>query len=63
MWERQWPDGQCTGLRVERSGFKTWPGYYVVFFGKTLLLFPCLAPPRKEFKWVLKNCQGSLMKY
>ena len=63
MWETEWPDGQCTGLRVERSGFKTWPGYYVVFFGKTLLLIPCLAPPRKEFKWVLKNCQGSLMKY
>ena len=56
MWETEWPDGQCTGLRVERSGFKTWQGYCVVFFGKTLLLSPCLSPPRKEFKWVLKNC-------
>lgn len=31
-----WCDGQCTGLRVERPGFETWPGQCVVFLGKTI---------------------------
>lgn len=31
-----WCNGQCTGLRVERPGFETWPGQCVVFLGKTI---------------------------
>ena len=30
------PNGQCTGLQVERSRFETWPGQYDVFLSKTL---------------------------
>ena len=32
----QWSNGQYTGLRVERPGFKAWPGQCVVFLGMTL---------------------------
>ena len=28
----QWLNGQCTGLQIERSGFKTRPGRFVVFW-------------------------------
>ena len=30
------PNGQCTGLQVERSRFETWLGQYDVFLSKTL---------------------------
>ena len=32
-WETDWPDGQCTGLQVKRSGYKTWLSQCVVFSG------------------------------
>ena len=30
-WEAQWPNGQCTGLHVERHGFETLPGQCAMF--------------------------------
>ena len=33
----QWLNVQCTGLWVERLGFKTWLGQCVVLLGKVLI--------------------------
>ena len=35
IWMALWPNGYWAGLQIERSGFKPWPGHYVVFLGKT----------------------------
>ena len=40
-WETDWPDGQCTGLQVKRSGYKV----CVVFSGKTLYSHSASPPP------------------
>ena len=53
LWEAQWLNGSRPGLRIERSGFKSWPGYCVVFLDKTLLS-QCLSSP-EVYKWVLVN--------
>ena len=34
--EMRGPYGKCDGVWVERSGFQTWPCYWIVFKGKTL---------------------------
>lgn len=44
-WETDWPDGQCTGLQVNRSGYKTWLSQCVVFSGKTLYSHSTSPPP------------------
>ena len=44
-WETDWPDGQCTGLQVKRSGYKTWLSQCVVFSGKTLYSHSASPPP------------------
>ena len=36
LWEAQWPNGWCAGLRIGQSGFEPWPGHCVVFLGKIL---------------------------
>ena len=56
----QWLNVECIGLWVERSTFETQPGQCVMFWTKNL---PLTVPlPTQEYKWVLTNCQGSLMK-
>ena len=34
--EKQWPDGEGAGLRIERSGLEPQPGQYIVYLIKTL---------------------------
>ncbi len=28
VWEARWPYGSCTGLWIEQSGFRPWPGSF-----------------------------------
>ena len=32
MWETWWHSDYCAGIQVKKSGFKTGPGHFVVFF-------------------------------
>ena len=52
--ETKWPNGQCTGLWVKRSGSR--PG------GLNVLCSLTIPFSIQEYKKVLENCQGSLMK-
>ena len=51
------PNSLCAGLWVERSGFKTRLGHFVMFLGKTLYFHLDLLHPGV----VMGNCHGSLM--
>ena len=57
MW---WSNGQCTGLWVKRSGFKTWPVHVLCSRARHYALTVSLSTQKN--KWVLAKCQGSLMK-
>ena len=43
---QRWPRGQCTRLRMEWSGFGSWPGTLCCVLGQDTLLPRCLSPPR-----------------
>ena len=40
---------------MEQSGFKPWPGYYVVFLGKTLKSHGPAIHPCAQIKWVMMH--------
>ena len=46
LWETQWPNGQCTGLWVGRSAFKTWPGQLCCVLRQNTTLSQYLSPSR-----------------
>lgn len=54
--ETWWCYGKCVGLQEERSGFKTWP----VLWQITTFTLP---PFTQEYKWVLANCQGRVIRW
>ena len=58
--EMGWSNGQCTGLWVKRSGFKTWPVHVLCSRARHHALTVSLST--QENKWVQAKCQGSLMK-
>ena len=47
-------------LRLELFGFKIWSSQCVVYLAK--ILYSHSTSLTQEKKWVLLNCQGSLMK-
>ena len=47
---QRWYNSQCTGLWIERLGFRTWPGHCVVFLENTLLSVPLTT---QEYKWIM----------
>lgn len=60
MSEMWWSNGQCTGLRVKRSGFKTWPVHVLCSRARHHALTVSLST--QENKWVQAKCKGSLIR-
>ena len=52
---------QCTGLKVKRSQFETWPVIVLSSWTKHFILTVPLST--QEWKRVLVYCQGNLMKF
>ena len=46
LLEARWPHGQCVRSRIERSGFKPWPGTLCCVLGQDTLLSQCLSSAR-----------------